>query len=141
MLARQAERAGRHSRGGAVAASQAATDPAARLVSMARIFMAETELTGADWQSYLLTSPRTVGGEPATRRRCHQSEAGHHRSHIHGNLEALHAVLDDIDRQQVDAIFCLGDVVGYGPNPCECLALVRDRCSLVLLGNHDQRPA
>ncbi|MGB8852961.1 MAG: metallophosphoesterase family protein [Pirellulales bacterium] len=59
-------------------------------------------------------------------------------SDIHGNLEALKAVLEDIDRQRVDAIFCLGDVVGYGPNPCECVKLVRDRCSMVLLGNHDQ---
>lgn len=59
-------------------------------------------------------------------------------SDIHGNLEALTAVLEDIDRERVDAIICLGDVVGYGPNPCECLKLVRDRCGLVLLGNHDQ---
>ncbi|MFM8634210.1 MAG: metallophosphoesterase family protein [Planctomycetia bacterium] len=59
-------------------------------------------------------------------------------SDIHGNVEALRAVIEDIDRQQVDSIFCLGDVVGYGPNPCECLSIVRDRCSLVLLGNHDQ---
>ncbi len=59
-------------------------------------------------------------------------------SDIHGNLEALEAVLADIDRQQVDSIYCLGDVVGYGPNPCECLALVRQRCGMVLLGNHDQ---
>ncbi len=59
-------------------------------------------------------------------------------SDIHGNLEALHAVLEDIDRQRVDAIYCLGDIVGYGPNPCECAELVRDRCSVVILGNHDQ---
>jgi len=59
-------------------------------------------------------------------------------SDIHGNLEALHAVLEDIDRERVDAIDCLGDVVGYGPNPCECVKIVRDRCGLVLLGNHDQ---
>ena len=59
-------------------------------------------------------------------------------SDVHGNLEALHAVLEDIDRQRVDAIYCLGDVVGYGPNPCECVKLVQDRCSMVLLGNHDQ---
>jgi predicted phosphodiesterase len=59
-------------------------------------------------------------------------------SDIHGNLEALRAVLEDIDRERVDAIVCLGDVVGYGPNPCECVKLVRDRCNLVLLGNHDQ---
>ena len=59
-------------------------------------------------------------------------------SDIHGNLEALQAVLADIDRQQVDAVSCLGDIVGYGPNPCECVTLVRDRCGLVILGNHDQ---
>jgi len=59
-------------------------------------------------------------------------------SDVHGNLEALRAVLEDIDRQRVDSIYCLGDVVGYGPNPCECVKLVRDRCSVVLLGNHDQ---
>jgi predicted phosphodiesterase len=58
-------------------------------------------------------------------------------SDIHGNLEALQAVLADIDKQSVDAIYCLGDIVGYGPNPRECLDLVR-RCQLVLLGNHDQ---
>ena len=59
-------------------------------------------------------------------------------SDVHGNLEALRAVLEDIDRERVDAIVCLGDVVGYGPNPCECVQLVQDRCSLVILGNHDQ---
>ena len=59
-------------------------------------------------------------------------------SDVHGNLEALRAVLEDIDGQHVDAIYCLGDVVGYGPNPCECVELVRKRCDLVLLGNHDQ---
>jgi diadenosine tetraphosphatase ApaH/serine/threonine PP2A family protein phosphatase len=59
-------------------------------------------------------------------------------SDVHGNLEALQAVLEDIDRERVDTVICLGDVVGYGPNPCECVKLVRDRCSLVILGNHDQ---
>ena len=59
-------------------------------------------------------------------------------SDIHGNLEALSAVLEDIDQQKVDALYCLGDVVGYGPNPCECLSLVRQRCQKVILGNHDQ---
>lgn len=59
-------------------------------------------------------------------------------SDVHGNLEALQAVLEDIDKQQVDSIYCLGDIVGYGPNPCECVRLVQERCSMVLLGNHDQ---
>ncbi|HEX6986222.1 MAG TPA: metallophosphoesterase family protein [Planctomycetaceae bacterium] len=59
-------------------------------------------------------------------------------SDIHGNLEALRAVLADIDRQGIKDIYCLGDIVGYGPNPAECIDLVRDRCKVTLLGNHDQ---
>jgi predicted phosphodiesterase len=58
-------------------------------------------------------------------------------SDIHGNLEALQTVLADIEKQQVDEIYCLGDVVGYGPNPRECIDLVM-QCRVVLLGNHDQ---
>lgn len=57
-------------------------------------------------------------------------------SDIHGNQEALEAVLDDIARQRVTEIYCLGDVIGYGPNPRECIDLVR-KCKVVLLGNHD----
>jgi predicted phosphodiesterase len=59
-------------------------------------------------------------------------------SDIHGNLEAFHAVLADIASQSVDEILCLGDVVGYGPNPCECLDLVIKRCKVTVMGNHDQ---
>ena len=59
-------------------------------------------------------------------------------SDIHGNLEALQAVMAHIADQQVDEIFCLGDIVGYGPNPCECLDLVIASCKVGLLGNHDQ---
>ncbi|MDX1926712.1 MAG: metallophosphoesterase family protein [Pirellulaceae bacterium] len=59
-------------------------------------------------------------------------------SDIHGNLEALTAVLADIREQKVDRIVCLGDVVGYGPNPCECLDLVMHKCAFTILGNHDQ---
>jgi diadenosine tetraphosphatase ApaH/serine/threonine PP2A family protein phosphatase len=58
-------------------------------------------------------------------------------SDIHGNLEALEAVLEELDRRQVDKRICLGDVVGYGPNPNECVELVRERADLVLAGNHD----
>ena len=58
-------------------------------------------------------------------------------SDIHGNLEALQAVLADIKAQNIAEVYCLGDVVGYGPNPRECIDLVMD-CKLVLLGNHDQ---
>ena len=58
-------------------------------------------------------------------------------SDIHGNLEAFTAVLEEIDRRGVKDILCLGDVVGYGPNPMECLDLVRARCKVSLMGNHD----
>jgi len=58
-------------------------------------------------------------------------------SDIHSNLEALQAVLADIERHKVDEVYCLGDVVGYGPNPRECVDLVMT-CKVVLLGNHDQ---
>ncbi len=58
-------------------------------------------------------------------------------SDIHGNLTALEAVLAEIDREQPDEIWCLGDVVGYGPQPNECCRLVRDRATLSLCGNHD----
>jgi predicted phosphodiesterase len=57
-------------------------------------------------------------------------------SDIHGNIEALTAVMEDIASQGVDEVFCLGDVVGYGPNPRECIDACRD-FKLVLLGNHD----
>jgi diadenosine tetraphosphatase ApaH/serine/threonine PP2A family protein phosphatase len=58
-------------------------------------------------------------------------------SDIHSNLEALQAVLADIARHNIEEIYCLGDVVGYGPNPRECVDLVM-QCKVVLLGNHDQ---
>lgn len=57
-------------------------------------------------------------------------------SDIHGNFEALTAVLRDITSQNCDRIICLGDVVGYGPNPCECLDMVMTMSACVL-GNHD----
>ena len=58
-------------------------------------------------------------------------------SDIHSNLEALQAVLDDVDRRGVKEIVCLGDVIGYGPDPKECLDLIRERCRVCLMGNHD----
>lgn len=58
-------------------------------------------------------------------------------SDIHGNLEALDAVLADVADQGVDSIYCLGDIVGYGPNPRECLDRVMNFQASVL-GNHDQ---
>jgi len=58
-------------------------------------------------------------------------------SDIHANLHALQAVLADIDAEGVDELWCLGDVVGYGPRPNECCDLVRARATLSLCGNHD----
>lgn len=57
-------------------------------------------------------------------------------SDIHGNLAALEAVLDDVARHEVDRVVCLGDVVGYGPKPCECLDRVMEM-EFCVLGNHD----
>ena len=58
-------------------------------------------------------------------------------SDIHGNLSALDAVMSDIHDQGVERICCLGDVVGYGPNPRECLDEIM-RAEFCILGNHDQ---
>lgn len=59
-------------------------------------------------------------------------------SDIHANLEALKAVLKDAHSQRVNQIYCLGDVVGYGPYPSECLGITRRVCQKNLLGNHEQ---
>jgi predicted phosphodiesterase len=58
-------------------------------------------------------------------------------SDIHGNLHALEAVLDSISADAPDAVWCLGDLVGYGPRPNRCCALVAERADLCLIGNHD----
>ena len=57
---------------------------------------------------------------------------------IHSNLAALTSVLDDIEhRGGADEIWCLGDIVGYGPDPCECLAITRRTTDICVAGNHD----
>ena len=58
-------------------------------------------------------------------------------SDIHANIEALERVLADIDSRGISDIICLGDIVGYGPSPNECIDLVSKRCKKVLMGNHD----
>ncbi len=58
-------------------------------------------------------------------------------SDIHSNLEALTAVLIDIEKRGIHTIYCLGDVVGYGPNPKECLDLIIEKANWCVLGNHD----
>jgi predicted phosphodiesterase len=58
-------------------------------------------------------------------------------SDIHANLPALEAVLKDVDSTGIEEVWCLGDAVGYGAQPGECLALLEERCSVFLVGNHD----
>jgi len=58
-------------------------------------------------------------------------------SDIHSNLPALEATLAAIDAGGSEEIWCLGDVVGYGAQPDACTALVRERCDVCLVGNHD----
>ena len=58
-------------------------------------------------------------------------------SDIHANLEALEAALKCIDEEKADEILCLGDVVGYGAEPRECITKVQDLGCVVLAGNHD----
>jgi diadenosine tetraphosphatase ApaH/serine/threonine PP2A family protein phosphatase len=58
-------------------------------------------------------------------------------SDVHGNRHALDAVLAEIGEESVDAVWCLGDTVGYGPQPNECCRLVAEHADLCLVGNHD----
>jgi predicted phosphodiesterase len=58
-------------------------------------------------------------------------------SDVHGNLHALEAVLAEVDKGGFDALWFLGDLVGYGPRPNECAALVQERAAICLAGNHD----
>jgi diadenosine tetraphosphatase ApaH/serine/threonine PP2A family protein phosphatase len=59
-------------------------------------------------------------------------------SDIHSNLEALQKTLEIISKSNIDEIVCLGDTVGYGANPNECLDIVRSATPYILLGNHDE---
>ncbi len=58
-------------------------------------------------------------------------------SDIHANLEALQAVLANIQSRGVTRILCLGDIIGYGADPLKCIDLVRQHCEWSLMGNHD----
>jgi len=59
-------------------------------------------------------------------------------SDIHSNFEALQAVLAEIDAIGVEAVLCLGDIVGYGPSPNECCDALRARDVIAIAGNHDE---
>lgn len=58
-------------------------------------------------------------------------------SDIHGNLDALKAVLRSLDTENIDSYVCLGDIVGYGPQPAECLHEIQKYANIVVAGNHD----
>lgn len=58
-------------------------------------------------------------------------------SDVHANRPALEAALAAIAAAEVEEVWCLGDVVGYGADPDGCAALVRERCDVCLVGNHD----
>jgi diadenosine tetraphosphatase ApaH/serine/threonine PP2A family protein phosphatase len=58
-------------------------------------------------------------------------------SDIHGNAVALREVLKDIKSRGIERVVCLGDIVGYGPDPLECVDMVQEHCHWALMGNHD----
>lgn len=58
-------------------------------------------------------------------------------SDIHGNLEALDSILNDIERNNIDEVIYLGDVIGIGPNPKECLDIIMDSRIKMVKGNHE----
>lgn len=97
--------------------------------------------------------PQKVGKEenvPRVERNRHRNPDGYKQRHygsctmrlaiisdIHGNLEAFTQVLEDIDRSGIDGIMCLGDSVGYGPDPEEVIKLIRKRNIPSVMGNHE----
>jgi predicted phosphodiesterase len=58
-------------------------------------------------------------------------------SDIHSNLEALEAVIKAYQSESIDMYLCLGDIVGYGANPVECIQIIKDLTQIVVAGNHD----
>ena len=58
-------------------------------------------------------------------------------SDIHGNLQALKSIIDDIDKENFDEVICLGDIIGVGPNPKECLDIIKDSKIKMVKGNHE----
>ena len=78
----------------------------------------------------------TVEGWIRTRR---DSKAGLSFLAIHDGscFDALQVVMADIEKRGITRMLCLGDIIGYGPNPCECLDVVMERCEWSLMGNHD----
>jgi diadenosine tetraphosphatase ApaH/serine/threonine PP2A family protein phosphatase len=59
-------------------------------------------------------------------------------SDVHSNLEALESVLEDVEEQGCEEIVCLGDLIGYGPNPRQVLRIATGRFEFTLMGNHEE---
>ena len=60
-------------------------------------------------------------------------------SDIHGNFQALKAIIEDIEKKGINNIICLGDIIGKGINSRKCIDLVKEKCNIVLKGNVDDR--
>jgi protein phosphatase len=60
-------------------------------------------------------------------------------SDVHADVDSFRAVLAEMRERDVDEVWCLGDLVGNGMHPVGCVELARERCSVVLAGNHDPR--
>ena len=58
-------------------------------------------------------------------------------SDVHSNIEALSAVFSELEQTGIERVICLGDIVGYGADPDDCLHLIKDKCEVVIRGNHD----
>lgn len=58
-------------------------------------------------------------------------------SDIHANLHALQAVISDMEKEQIEEVWCLGDIINYGAFPNECCSWVMNNCSVSILGNHE----
>ena len=91
-----------------------------------------------------MTAGGVTGWEARTGRKAMTGRSTHSMrtlilSDIHSNFQALTAVWDDAirDGAPVDALWCLGDVLGYGPDPSACIAFLRERDAQVIAGNHD----
>ena len=59
-------------------------------------------------------------------------------SDVHSNIEALTAVFADMEQAAIERVICLGDIVGYGADPNDCLHLIKEKCDIVIKGNHDE---
>ncbi len=58
-------------------------------------------------------------------------------SDVHSNIEALSAVFSALEQTGIERVICLGDIVGYGADPNDCLHLIKEKCDVVIRGNHD----